>query len=125
MIRLCLFFIFFISGCVSDADRLRFAERGSAFMENGKLCIGTKNQKDVVIFYNVGRFGEVFGSVNNGTLVSSGYDPISLRYPDTCIDVNLIHGNNIHYGIIYILNGHEFSYEFDYLPNGTIKSLNK
>ncbi|EFK8367454.1 hypothetical protein KV314_005257, partial [Escherichia coli] len=114
-----------ISGCVSDADRLRFAERGSAFMENGKLCIGTKNQKDVVSFYNVGRFGEVFGSVNNGTLVSSGYDPISLRYPDTCIDVNLIHGNNIHYGIIYILNGHEFSYEFDYLPNGTIKSLNK
>ncbi len=125
MIRLCLFFIFFISGCVSDADRLRFAERGSAFMENGKLCIGTKNQKDVVSFYNVGRFGEVFGSVNNGTLVSSGYDPISLRYPDTCIDVNLIHGNNIHYGIIYILNGHEFSYEFDYLSNGTIKSLNK
>lgn len=125
MIRLCLFFIFFISGCVSDADRLRFAERGFAFMENGKLCIGTKNQKDVVSFYNVGRFGEVFGSVNNGTLVSSGYDPVSLRYPDTCIDVNLIHGNNIHYGIIYTLNGHEFSYEFDYLPNGTIKSLNK
>ncbi|HAV8881596.1 TPA: hypothetical protein JLE25_005120 [Escherichia coli] len=121
---LSVFFPLFLMGC-GVGDRLQFYDIGSAFMENGKLCIGTKERTDILSYYIIERFGEGLGSKHDGVLVSSGYEPVSIAYPDTCVNVNLISGDNIHYHIAYILNGHKYRYDFDYLSNGTISPLNK
>lgn len=118
--RLLIIALPFLLGGCGCCDQLEFSDIGTAFLENGKLCIGTKNSSDVISFYNVGRFGEGFRSKNDGVLVSSGFYPVSLRYPDTCINVKLMSGDKIHYRIDYILNSEKFRYEFDYLPNGSI-----
>ncbi|EPB1919766.1 hypothetical protein HV284_24795 (plasmid) [Escherichia marmotae] len=114
----------FLMGC-GAGDRLQFYDIGSAFIENGKLCIGTKERTDVLSYYMIERFGEGLGSKHDGVLVSSGYESVSITYPDTCVNVNLISGDNIHYHIAYILNGRKYRYDFDYLSNGSISPLNK
>ncbi len=114
----------FLMGC-GAGDRLQFYDIGSAFIENGKLCIGTKERSDVLSYYMIERFGEGLGSKYDGVLVSSGYESVSITYPDTCVNVNLISEDNIHYHIAYILNGRKYRYDFDYLSNGSILPLNK
>lgn len=113
----------FLVGC-GCCDRLQFSDIGNAFIENGKLCIGTNNSSDVLTFYNIGKFGLGFDSGEDGVLLSSGRNPIALTYPDTCISVALNAKPGVHYHVSYILNGDKFRYEFDYLSNGSIVPYN-
>lgn len=118
--RLFVFvFSLFLVGC-GCCDRLQFSDIGNAFIENGKLCIGTNNKADVLTFYNIGKFGLGVDSSEDGVLSTSGRNSIALTYPDTCIKVALNAKPGVHYHVSYILNGNKFRYEFDYLSNGSI-----
>lgn len=64
-------------GC---CDRLQFSDIGNAFIENGKLCIGTNNKADVLTFYNIGKFGLGVDSSEDGVLSTSGRNSIALTY---------------------------------------------
>ncbi len=111
--------ILLLTACQSDADKLVFSGEGSAFIQDGLLCIGGTDKSDVLSYYYL----EELHRGGNKSLLGSGYHPVKITYPDTCFTVSLKSG--VRYGILYIMNDIKYRFKFDVTANGTIAKVQR
>ncbi|HBT4589305.1 TPA: hypothetical protein MB313_004679 [Klebsiella pneumoniae] len=108
-----------LSACQSDADRLVFTEAGIVFTKGDSLCIGRSGQSDILNYYYL----EEIAQGINKPLLNSGDEMLNLTYPNTCFKIKL--NSESKYGVLYIMNGVKYRYEFDVNKNGTISKTGK
>lgn len=97
--------IILLSACQSDADRLVFDQWRPLSVDNQRICYSL-NKDDVLNYYDL--TSSEGGAIHS--LLNSGYEPLSLSYPHSCIDIKLKTG--FVYVTLYILNGVKYRYDF-------------
>nr|WP_279075993.1 hypothetical protein [Hafnia alvei] len=108
-----------LSACQSDADRLVFTEVGTVFTNGDSLCIGRSGKSDVLNYYYL---EEIMQGINK-PLLNSGDGVLNFTYPNTCFKIKLKPESK--YGVLYIMNGVKYRYEFHVNKNGTIPNIEK
>lgn len=103
-----------LTACQSDADRLVFTETGTVFTNGDSLCIGRSGKSDVLNYYYL----EEIAHGLNKSLLNSGDGMLNLIYPNNCFKIKLKPESR--YGVLYIMNGVKYRYEFNANENGTI-----
>lgn len=74
-------------------------------VDSQRVCYSF-DKSDLLNDYHIG----LNESGKDTVLIDSGYYPVHLSYPDTCININLKPGNQ--YYTVYKLNGVKYRYEF-------------
>lgn len=108
-----------LTACQSDADRLVFTETGTVFTNGDSLCIGRSGKSDVLNYYYL----EEIAHGLNKSLLNSGDGMLNLIYPNNCFKIKLKPESR--YGVLYIMNGVKYRYEFNANENGTIIKTEK
>ncbi len=103
-----------LSACQSEADRLTFPEDGTVFTNSNSLCFGRSGKNDVLSFYYL----EEIKQGINPPLIYSRNQELNLTYPDTCFNVKF--KPETRYGVLYVMNGIKYNYEFRTNENGMI-----
>ena len=103
-----------LSACQSEADKLAFPEDGTIFTQSDSVCFGRSGKTDVLSYYYL---EEIRQGINN-PLIYSRNEVLNLTYPDTCFKVQL--KPETRYGVLYIMNGIKYNYEFRTNENGMI-----
>lgn len=109
MISCC---ICFLSGCWMG-DRFPYTEYGDVTIGKDQLCIND-NKGDALEFY------ALYSSENikENPLLSSYENPITMRYPDVCINTAL--NNGYTYTLVYKISKMTYQFEFHKDMNGIV-----
>ena len=93
-----------LSGCPSG-DHFNIGQWRVVSVDHRRICF-TVDKSDVLTRYHLG----LNESGKETTILDSGYDPVSLAYPATCMNTELKTGSE--YYVVYELNGIKYRYEF-------------
>jgi hypothetical protein len=96
--------IFFLTGCPSGNQAL-YNHWGWVAVDDERVCYSIDRNKRLSSYYLESNEGN-----KPNIILSSGYPPVALSYPDTCFNIKLKSGYQ--YEALYILDGIRYRYDF-------------